>query len=646
MKRLCLYLTYDKQNIVDRYIGYMLKELRTCVDTIVTICNEKEISKGQDILEAYADKIILRENIGLDAGGFKDALCNLIGWEEVLKYEELILVNDSFFGPFIPMKNIFDVMDRTDIDFWGLTKHAEKISVDNDSVPEHIQSFFVVIRKSMMHGEEFKNYWDKMPYYTSYYEVIVKHETKFTEHFYKLGYQYACYADVEANDSDNKRNNFNQYFILPYEMIRKRNFPFFKKQQLAYETMELYTQENQMLALDYIDKKTEYDVDMIWENIIRTINAADLYINLHLNFILEDQGEMKQEEKNIGIVIFVDCENATEYVQEYLYDLRGKYNIIIGSNKKKLLEEYVTYNCMLIDNIKAYENMIDYLSDLDYVCMLHDADMTSENNPSYVGKSCFYNRWENLIKSDGYIHEVIKLFESQKRLGFLAPPMLYFDKHFGNIGEEWGEIYEAVMEQAEYLEIKSAIQYNKKNFAITDSFWIRGNILRRLYGYRNIDFNILPYLWIYIAQDEGYYSGIVESTAYASMNIVNLQYNLNVIGDQVRRQYGRFELFSELKNFILRGAVENFSRRYRHLYIYGTGEMEKYYRALFPEVEAYVVSDGQVKKAVVNGKKVIYLSEVQYGKDVGFIVCLNEKNRKQAVSMLQEKGFLNYMCIF
>lgn len=646
MKRLCLYLTYDKQNIVDRYIGYMLKELSTCVDTIAIICNTKEICRGRDILEAYADKIFLRENIGLDAGGFKDALCNLIGWEEVRRYEELILVNDSFFGPFIPMKNIFAVMDNMDVDFWGLTKHAERISADHGGFPEHIQSFFIAIRKNMMHSEDFQNYWDKMPYYTSYNEVIIKHETVFTEYFYKLGYQYACYADVEANDSDNKRNNFNQYFVLPYEMIRKRNFPFLKKQQLACETMEMYTQENQMLALDYIDKKTDYDVDMIWENIIRTINVSDLYINLHLNFILGDQGGTDQEEKTIGIAVFVTCGNATEYVQEYLYELRGKYNIIICSYKKKLLEEYRMYKCVLLDHIKAYEDVINYFSNSDYICMIYDADMTGENDPSYVGKSCFYNRWENLVKSDGYIHEVISLFESRKRLGFLAPPMLYFGKYFGNIGEEWGELYETVKEQAEYLEMKSAIQFHKKNFAITNSFWIRGKILKRLYGYKNIDFNVLPYLWTYIAQDEGYYSGIVESTAYAGMNIVNLQHNLNVIGDQVRRQYGRFELFSELKTYVLRGAVEAFCGRYTHIYIYGTGTMEKYYRALFPEIEAYVVSDGQVKKAEINGKKVIYLSEVKYGKDVGFIVCLNEKNREQVVSMLREKGFLNYICVF
>ena len=51
MKRLCIYLTYDKQKIVDRYIGYMLKELRKCVKTLVVVCNEDKILHGAENVE-------------------------------------------------------------------------------------------------------------------------------------------------------------------------------------------------------------------------------------------------------------------------------------------------------------------------------------------------------------------------------------------------------------------------------------------------------------------------------------------------------------------------------------------------------------------------------------------------------------------
>ena len=112
MKRLCVYLTYDEQKKIDSYIGYMLKELKTCASHVAVVCNETEIVAGREILTEYADDIFCRENKGIDAGGFKDALCSFIGWDQVLQYEELVLVNDSFFGPFVPMWTIFSEMEN------------------------------------------------------------------------------------------------------------------------------------------------------------------------------------------------------------------------------------------------------------------------------------------------------------------------------------------------------------------------------------------------------------------------------------------------------------------------------------------------------------------------------------------------------
>lgn len=51
MKRLCIYVTYDYENIVDDDIGYMLKELRCMSDRVVVVCNYGHISCG---IEMYS----------------------------------------------------------------------------------------------------------------------------------------------------------------------------------------------------------------------------------------------------------------------------------------------------------------------------------------------------------------------------------------------------------------------------------------------------------------------------------------------------------------------------------------------------------------------------------------------------------------
>lgn len=57
MKRICIYLIYDKQNIVDDYIGYILRELNSCVDCLITVCNMPELICGKDILKENSDII-------------------------------------------------------------------------------------------------------------------------------------------------------------------------------------------------------------------------------------------------------------------------------------------------------------------------------------------------------------------------------------------------------------------------------------------------------------------------------------------------------------------------------------------------------------------------------------------------------------
>ena len=74
-------MVYDKDNIIDRYVGYFLNQLKSCVDEIYVVVNSKEIIRGMENFEA-ATKVYYRENEGYDVGAFKDAIVNFIGIEK------------------------------------------------------------------------------------------------------------------------------------------------------------------------------------------------------------------------------------------------------------------------------------------------------------------------------------------------------------------------------------------------------------------------------------------------------------------------------------------------------------------------------------------------------------------------------------
>ena len=49
------------------------------------------IGINPSLIVPSADDIFYRENKGLDAGAYKDMLCNIIGWDAVYQYDELYL---------------------------------------------------------------------------------------------------------------------------------------------------------------------------------------------------------------------------------------------------------------------------------------------------------------------------------------------------------------------------------------------------------------------------------------------------------------------------------------------------------------------------------------------------------------------------
>ena len=461
-----------------------------------------------------------------------------------------------------------------------------------------------------------------------------------------MGYTYEVLADTRANDSKIKfENNFSQYALLSCELIKKRNFPFLKKQQIAYNTLAQQTQENLSQAIRYIDKNTDYDVNLIWENLIRTMHMSDLQRSLCLQYIIPSAENAPKGKGSIAIVIFAEHREAAEYVLEYIDNLEAEFPVQIISENKEILEAY----CSHARNKEgmSWKQRCDLasLSWYDLVCVLHDADVTSDVKPSYEGKACFYCIWENLLKDRSHILGIAEKFEQEEKLGFLAPPQPNFGDHFEELGLGWNEKYEEVKEIAGRLGLRCPVYEDYPPFRITDSFWIRGNILKCLNEIREEEEPYLPYLWICLAQHMGYYSGIVESTDYASMNEVNMQYYLKRLIGQVKSEYGNFKSFDEMGTKLSSGILKAFCKKHSRILIYGAGYYAQKYKSLLPEAEACIVSDGHKTADSFEGIPIRYLSEIRSPQECGVVICLNRKNQKQVIPFLEQYGIKNYFCI-
>ena len=150
MKRLCVFAHWDRDNIIDDYVIYYLKALKEVCETIIFVsdCNleASETSK----LDNIADFVLAQKHGEYDFGSYKRGF--LFAKEKGLQFEELLFVNDSCFGPFYPLKPIFDKMGNKKCDFWGMTQNSYGIKKTAKGVDlcykPHIQTYFILLRQS------------------------------------------------------------------------------------------------------------------------------------------------------------------------------------------------------------------------------------------------------------------------------------------------------------------------------------------------------------------------------------------------------------------------------------------------------------------------------------------------------------------
>lgn len=291
MKRLCIYVTYDHENRVDDYIGYMLRHLRNTVDTLVVVCNYQNIAQGMSNVKPYADRICYRENKGFDAGAYKDVLCRELGWGEVEKFDELMLINDSFYGPLYPLKELFQKMYQRNVDYWGMTRCPEVELADKNTYESHIQSYFLALGKTILRHKRFQQFWENMEYPASFMQTVITFEIGINQLLRQLGFRGAAAMDLCSVQWKLEKNQ-NPYLSYPLELIRDAALPVLKRKSLSLSNKRF---DNAIGALKFIGKACDYEICLIESHLRRgtagvNLMGADSFYAAHARIFIYGAG--------------------------------------------------------------------------------------------------------------------------------------------------------------------------------------------------------------------------------------------------------------------------------------------------------------------------------------------------------------------
>lgn len=581
MKRACIFVFYDNDGVVDDYNIYNLKQLRTVCDYIVAVVNGKITPEGRGRLIDVCDDMFVRRNEGYDTWAWKDGI-SFIGWDELYKsYDELILTNDSMFGPFRPLTQVFEEMDSVDCDFWGNNRVYEDKNVTSflgkpipmPYKPEFISSNFRVIRKKLLNSYEFRRFWDELPPIMNYWDASVLGEWSFQYDMVNAGYTFATVCR-----GDQRGLSPSPTTMEALDQISRLGVPYMRKKALMGGLNELTNFKKSTEPANiirYIKDHTDYDIDMIYQCIIRKMNLYNMHHRLSLTSVLPKRMSAASESgSKTGVVFHAYYTDIFPQYVEYLKNFPDDTDIYftvseaikddIKAMAQPLLEKHRVefipiqnrgrdVSAMLIGGREAV------LSDkYDLICFMHDKKGLGAGDKKYscIGAACSETCFENVCASKDYVKNVIALFDANPRLGIAFPPPPTHAGYFVNVDGDWGHPQNFIKLQKLFSDFGISVPLDRSLPPVApfgSIFWFRPQALRKLFEHewKYDDFPEEPMKsdgeishaiergHAYFAQAEGFFPMMIMNDEYAASEIIYYGANLKRAYDVSVSAFGK-----------------------------------------------------------------------------------------------------------
>lgn len=218
-RRVCFFAHHDIDDVVDPYVLHYLRALGQAGFTTVLVTTSPlppaEVAK----LDGLCADVIIRENIGLDFGGWADCLARY----PCLSAEFLLLCNDSVYGPFWDLGGFIDALTATPADFYGTV-----LSVHPPPEPPIVQSWFLLFRPAAYDSPAFRAMLRPVPAHLSKQEIIDGYEFQLAHRLERAGLRFHVAFDPRTRGRLLAREPANAAYVLWRELLERRIVPFLK----------------------------------------------------------------------------------------------------------------------------------------------------------------------------------------------------------------------------------------------------------------------------------------------------------------------------------------------------------------------------------------------------------------------------------
>ncbi|MGL4340352.1 MAG: rhamnan synthesis F family protein [Rhodoglobus sp.] len=592
-RRVIFYLYFEPRGIVGDYVPYKLERLRPFAETIVVISNGPLTDEGRHTLESVADHVWTRENIGFDVWGYKEAL-EKFGEERLAEYDELILMNYTWYGPVRPFEPVFKKMEQLELDFWGITEHGGASFNPFDSklppLAPHIQSHWIAVRPRLFLSGEWRDYWRDMPMITSYVGSVLNHESRFTSHFASRGYRHQLAFAPENYPT------VHPAFDSALQLIED-GCPVLKRRPFFHDP--LYLDSNTVVGRWLMDSaaKGGYPVDMILSDVVRSAEPRVLNTNASLLEIMPDTDISydKSAPLSLAAVVHIYYEEMTDELLKAVSYLPEPFDLYITTTSQEKAHHIESVLTARADpQIKKYEIRVlpsnrgrdlsaffvacrDVITTGGYDLIFKVHSKKTVQRDAHIGDFFKRQQLENILHSPGYVANLIALFQQHPGLGLVFPPTIHMG--FPTLGGAWYANKEPTAELNKRLGIHVPLD-DVSPLAPMGAMWVvRPEAIRLL---TDVEWDYTDYfaetehrdgglahvqerILAYAAAELGYHPRTVANSEYAAISHTFLEYKLDQIASAAPGTAQWQVPYFRDGGLVIRDGVFGFARIYINL---------------------------------------------------------------------------------
>lgn len=304
MKRICLFAGFNSKGIIDDYALYYIQELSKISD-VYYLADNKVLPRELEKIIPYVKGAYGYHHGKYDFGSWQE-LINILSWEKLAEYDELILTNDSVFGPLYDFQKFIEKIEKDKE--WDLCG----INTAYDFHTWHLSSYFLILRQKGFLSEVFKEHINSVVQEDNVKKVIEKYEIGLSRKM------------VEAGYSVKNAVKFRKNIYISWRSFVTAGSPLIKRKIF---TDELFLICRTVGWKSFLKKNTSYDTSLLSEYVDQFKSPVRIFRLLNNKIFWEYAG------KGIIKIVFTKERKLIRIFGIYLLNI---YNY--DGNKIKLVD--------------------------------------------------------------------------------------------------------------------------------------------------------------------------------------------------------------------------------------------------------------------------------------------------------------------